>query len=98
MTKEVLAVDARLCHGGCAILEEPDDIDPLGNDLGVDHKVDLGVNLVVGLSTVGVSLSELCSVPTQAIDPNLSVPGISRQVEDLTVTESLTLCLVVHWT
>lgn len=78
-------MNARFCHGRCAVLEESNDMDPLGDDLAVDDEVDLGVNLVVGLTTVLVSLSKLCCASTLAIDSDLSVPGVCRQVEKITI-------------
>ena len=87
-----------LRHGGCAVLEESNYIDPLGNDLAVDDKVDLGVNLMVGLTAILVTLSKLGCASTQSIDSDLSIPGVSRQVKDVTISKGLIACLVVHWT
>ena len=80
-------MDTRLCHGGCAVLQESDDMDSLGDDLTVDDEVDLGVNLVVCLTTILVTLAKLCCASTLAIDSDLSIPGVCRQVEKVTVLQ-----------
>jgi len=98
VSEEVLTVNTWLRHGGCAVLEESNYIDPLGNDLAVDDKVDLGVNLMVGLTAILITLSKLGSASTQSIDSDLSIPGVSRQVKDVTISKGLIACLVVHWT
>jgi hypothetical protein len=98
VTKEVLTMDTGLGHGRCAVLDETDDIDPLGDDLGMDHKVDLGVNLVVGLSTVRITLSKLCCASTQSIDTDLSIPGVGGKVENITIPKGAIPSFVVHWT
>ena len=98
MTKEVLAVNAWLRHGGCTVLEESDNIDSLRDDLAVDDKVNLGVNLMVGLPTVGVPLSKLCSVSSLAVDPDLSVPCECSKMKDVTVSKGLIASVVVNWT
>lgn len=96
--QEVLTVDARLCHGGSAILDESNDVYSLRDHFRVDDEIDLGVQLMVGLSTVDIPLVELCRPTACPVDADLAALGVSRHVESVTVLKGPTLCLIVHWT
>jgi hypothetical protein len=72
VTKEVLAVDAGLGHSGRSVLDEPSNVNPVWNFMKLSNEIDLSMNLVIGLSAVRESLSELCGVPVLIIDSDLS--------------------------
>jgi hypothetical protein len=72
VTKKVLAVDARLGHGGCSVFGESSNMNPIWNFVKLSNEINLSMNLVVGLSAVRESLSELCGVPILIVDSDLS--------------------------
>lgn len=70
--EKVLTVDAGSCHGGSAILKEPDDIDTLWNLTKPEDQVDLGMDLVVCVLAVTVTSLELGSPTAHRVDTDWS--------------------------
>jgi len=97
--KEVLAVDAWLCHGGLTIFKKAHHVDLLRNFSKFQDEIDFSVTFIIELTRIVVSLPKL-GCATILVDSNgttlLSREG--REMKEVAILHCRFTSGVVHWT
>jgi hypothetical protein len=92
-------MNARLCHGRCSVLEEPNNPNFFRNIIKLQNEISLGMNLMISVPGVSVTLYKLGGILVPVVDPKWSLlVHKGSQMKVKTVVQSNVLSLVIHWT